>query len=72
MVDEILKIAGALIPLMSAIASLINHFVRKDVEQGKEPSKALVAAGAVMNVGAVNVDKAVQLVNMLRPPKESK
>lgn len=72
MIDEILKVAGALIPLMSAVASLINHFVRKDVEQGKESNKALLAAGDVMNAGAINVDKMIQLVNMLRPPKEEK
>lgn len=67
--DEILKIAGAVIPLLSALASLLNHSVRSAQAKGETPSPALVATGAVLNAGAVNVDKAVQLVQMLRAPK---
>jgi hypothetical protein len=72
MIDEILKIAGALVPLLSALASLVNYAVRKNQAAGKESSKALVAAGAIMNIGAINVDKAVQLAAMLRASREEK
>lgn len=68
MLDEILKIAGAVVPLLSALASLVNHFVRAAQAKGEQPSAALLTTGAVLNAGAVNVDKAVQLVGMLRTP----
>lgn len=70
MLDEILKIAGAVVPLLSALASLVNHLVRSAQSRGEQPSSALLATGAVLNAGAVNVDKAAQLVTLLRtPPK---
>lgn len=68
--DEFLKLIGAIMPIVSAVASLINHVVRQDAAQGKEPNKALIATGAVLNVGAVNVDKAVQLVKMMTVESE--
>lgn len=72
MLAQILEIAGAVVPLLSALASLVNHIVRGAQARGEEPSKVLVAAGAVLNVGAVNVDKAVQLVTLLRSPPAEK
>ena len=63
--DEFLKLVGAIMPIVSAVASLINHIVRQDAVEGKEPNKALIATGAVLNVGAVNVDKAMQLAKMI-------
>lgn len=66
MLEHILAIAGAIVPLLSTLASVVNHVVRKAKESGEKPSPALLAAGTVLNVGAVNVDKAVQLAAMLR------
>jgi hypothetical protein len=66
MIDEILKIAGAVVPLLSALASLVNHIVRSRQAEDKPVSPALAATGALLNAGAVNVDKAAQLVQMLR------
>lgn len=68
MLEHILTIAGAVIPLLSTLASVVNQIVRAAQAKGEEPSKGLVAAGAVLNVGAVNIDKAVQLVTLLRAP----
>ncbi len=68
MLDEILKIAGAVVPLLSALASLVNHLVRSAQARGEQPSTALLTTGAVLNAGAVNVDKAAQLVTLLRTP----
>lgn len=65
-IDQILKIAGALVPVLSALSSFLNHLVRKDVVEGRESPQALLVTGAVLNAGAVNVDKAVQLVKMIR------
>lgn len=66
MIDEVLKIAGAIVPLLSALASLVNHLVRNAQAKGEQPSAALLTTGAVLNAGAVNVDKAAQLVRLLR------
>jgi len=66
MLDEILKIAGAVVPLLSALASLVNHLVRNAQAKGEQPAPMLLATGAVLNAGAVNVDKAAQLVTLLR------
>lgn len=70
MIEQILQIAGAVVPLLSALSSLVNHIVRGMNERGDKPAPALLATGAVLNAGAINVDKAVQLANMLRakPP----
>lgn len=70
MLEQIIHIAGAVVPLLSALSSLVNHIVRTMQERGDKPAPALLATGAVLNAGAINVDKAVQLANMLRakPP----
>lgn len=72
MLAHILEIAGAVVPLLSALASLVNHLVRTAQASGSEPSKALVVTGAVLNAGAVNIDKAAQLVGLLRAPPAEK
>lgn len=64
--EHVLAIVGAVVPLLSALASLVNHYVRTAEAQGKTPHAGLVATGAVLNVGAVNLDKAAQLVKKLR------
>lgn len=63
---HILAILGALVPLLSATASLINHIVRKLTDAGKEPSKALLTAGSILNFASVNLDKAVQFGKMAK------
>lgn len=71
MLSNVLEIAGAVVPLLSALASLVNHIVRATQAAGNQPPAALLATGAVLNVGAVNVDKALQLVKLIRnPPPE--
>lgn len=64
--DTILQFLGAMVPLMSAIASYINHVVRTKQAAGTEVSPVLLHAGAVLNVASINVDKAVQLAKMAR------
>lgn len=66
--DHVLTIIGALVPLFSALASFFNHKVRvstaaPDVE---DPSTKFLKAAAVLNVLAVNLDKASQLVKLAR------
>lgn len=64
--DHVLAIVGALVPLLSALASFVNWKVRQATAEGKEPSKALLAAGSVLNVASVNLDKGVQFAQMVR------
>jgi hypothetical protein len=51
------------VPLASAVASGINQVLRQAI--GK-PSKGLLIFSSVLNVLALNLDKAAQLVGMLK------
>jgi hypothetical protein len=71
-VEHVLAFLGALVPLMSALASLINHIVRERQAAGEKVSSALLHGGALLNVGAINLDKAVQLANLAKDAKRKK
>ena len=60
-IERILAFLGALVPLMSALASYINHKVRVAQVAGEDVSPIALKVGAALNVGALNLDKAVQL-----------
>lgn len=64
--DNIVSIAGAIVPILSAISSFLNHIVRTTKANGEKPAPALLATGAIVNAGAVNIDKAIELAKMLR------
>lgn len=64
--DAILKLAGALVPLFSALGSCFNHIVRQQTAEGKQPPAALLGANAIVNAVALNVDKAVQMGQMFK------
>jgi hypothetical protein len=70
--EHILAFVGALVPLMSALASLINHVVREKTEAGEKVSPVLLKGGALLNVGAINLDKAVQLSTLAKEMKGKK
>jgi len=70
--EHVLAFVGALVPLMSALASLINHIVREKQAKGEAVSAALLQSGALLNVGAVNLDKAVQLANLAKEKRDAK
>ena len=65
-VEAVLAFLGALVPLMSALASLINWKVRTAQAEGREVSALTLKAGAALNVGAMNIDKAVQLAKLAK------
>ena len=67
--EHFLAFLGALVPLMSALASLINHIVREKTAAGEKVSPVLLQGGALLNVGAVNLDKAVQLAQLAKEAK---
>jgi len=65
-IHTILEIAGALVPLFSAIGSFFNHLIRQQQAAGEKVNQALVGANAVVNAVALNVDKAVQMGQMFK------
>ena len=65
-VDRVLVIVGALVPLLSALSSWVNHVIRTKEAKSEAVSPALLGVGSVLNVLSVNLDKAVQLRNMMK------
>lgn len=65
-IEHILAIVGALVPILSAAASFVNHLIRQKTDAGEQVSPVLLNAGAFLNVASINVDKAVQLTKMAR------
>jgi len=65
-IQTVLAFMGALVPLMSALASLLNHMVREREARGEAVPSAMLKAGVVLNAGAVNLDKALQLAKKAR------
>ena len=63
-IDGILSILSMLVPVCSALSSLLNHLVRLKTDKGERPNPALLGAGAVLNVASVNLDKTVQFAKM--------
>lgn len=69
-VTNLLAFLGACVPLMSALASYINHSIRQKQEANEIVPPVMLKAGAALNVGAVNLDKAVQLAKLARKKKK--
>lgn len=70
-IHTILEIAGALVPLFSAIGSFFNHLIRQQQAAGSEVNKALLGVNTVVNAIALNVDKAAQMGQLFKAaPKE--
>lgn len=72
-IDNVLELVGILVPLLSTVASWFNGKARAKKESGEVLSPAMARAGAVLNVGALNFDKAMQLLKAVQaalPKKE--
>jgi hypothetical protein len=65
-VEHVLAIIGAVVPLVSALASILNNVVRMKQMEGKEVPKALLTAGVVLNTVAINLDKASVLAKAVK------
>lgn len=64
-IDGFLAIVGAVVPLLSAVASFVNHIVRVKTDAGKTPAPGLLALGSAVNIASINVDKGIQLAKMM-------
>lgn len=65
-IDHWLAIAGALVPVMSALAGFLNNKVRLAQTEGQAVSPSMLQAAQVVNLLAVNLDKAKQLGALAR------
>lgn len=61
-IDNVLELVGVLVPLLSTVASWFNGKARAKKEAGEMLSPVAARAGAMLNVGALNFDKAIQLL----------
>ena len=52
--------AGVVVMALSALASVLNHIIRAKQTAGESVAGWLLQVNAVLNVGALNLDKAVQ------------
>lgn len=57
-----LKMIGVIVPLASGLSSFLNQMVRSKMDAKQEVSPLLLQACALLNILAINGDKAVQLV----------
>jgi hypothetical protein len=65
-VDHWLALVGALVPLMSALAGFLNNKVRVAQSEGQALDPKMLQAAQIVNLLAVNLDKAKQLGALAR------
>ncbi len=65
-IEHFLAILGALVPLASALASYINHIVRTKQAAGEAVNPLLLTGGSLLNVAAINLDKAQQMAQAVK------
>lgn len=64
--NAIIHLAGALVPLFSAASSFLNHVVRQMQANGHQIPPFIAGTSTVLNVGALNIDKAVQMAKLVK------
>ncbi len=64
--NALIHLAGALVPLFSAVSSFVNHVVRQMQADGRQIPPFMAGASAVFNIGAMNIDKAVQMAKLVK------
>ena len=68
--EHITSIIGIIVPILSAIASALNANVRKAQAEEKPVSPTLAKVNAVVNAGALNIDKAKQMLDLVKRLKK--
>jgi len=68
--EHITSIIGIIVPILSAIASALNANVRKAQVEEKPVSPTLAKVNAVVNAGALNIDKAKQMLDLVKRLKK--
>jgi len=68
--EHITSIIGIIVPILSAIASALNANVRKAQAEEKPVAPTLAKVNAVVNAGALNIDKAKQMLDLVKSLKK--
>jgi hypothetical protein len=64
--DNVVSVTGTVVPLASAVASALNQSIRSQQAEGKQFAPWFLNVAAVLNVFALNLDKAKQLLGLLK------
>ena len=67
--DVLISLAGIVVPVASAIASMLNQHVRDAQAKGEIVPSWLLHVVTLVNAAALNGDKVVQLVKLVRGAK---
>ena len=70
--EHITSLIGIIVPILSAVASALNADVRKKQAESVPVPPALAKVSAIVNAGALNVDKAKQMVDLVKSIKASR
>jgi len=63
---NVLELVGVIVPLLSSLASLFNGKARAKAAAGECLTPTVAGVGAALNVGAMNFDKAMQLLKTVQ------
>jgi hypothetical protein len=69
--EHVISIAGVVVSVASVVASFVNQYVRDAQQSGASVSAWLLHAAAALNALALNGDKAVQALKLVKREKAS-
>jgi hypothetical protein len=64
--QTVLAVLGAIVPVASLLASILNRYVRAATERGEKVPTWMLALAVPVNAASLNVDKAAQQVGMMK------
>ena len=67
--DEIINLVGIVVPVASLAASVLNQRIRSAQAEGASVAPWILTFAAAINAVALNGDKAVQAVKLVRGGK---
>ena len=67
--DSVISLAGVVVPVASLAVSLLNQRIRSAQAEGKQVDAWILHVAAVLNVVALNGDKAMQALKLARGGK---
>ena len=69
--DKLMGMVGVLVPVASVAASALNHYVRDAQAKGESVPAWLLHVVSMLNVAAMNGDKAMQMIKLAKSLKEA-
>ena len=68
-IENLMSTVGVVVPLASVVASALNHYVRDAQAKGVVVPAWLLHVVGMLNVAAMNGDKAMQMVKLAQSLK---